>query len=68
MAQRADPPPTCAQGIGFPLGADGRFSAARKPQYPHLMEGLWGTAIRLAVRDPGSPQAPLFPRARRHPA
>jgi len=32
------------------------------------MEGLWGTAIRLAVRDPGSPQAPLFARARRHPA
>ncbi len=24
------------------------------------MEGLWGTAIRLAVRDPSSPQAPLF--------
>jgi hypothetical protein len=32
------------------------------------MEGLKGTAIRLAVRDPGCPQAPVFARARRHPA
>ena len=30
-----------------------------------LMEGLRGTAIRLAVRDPGCPQAPVLPRARR---
>jgi len=32
------------------------------------MEGLCGTAIRLAVRDPGCPQAPVFARARRLPA
>ena len=32
------------------------------------MEGLKGTAIRLAVRDPSCPQAPVLPRARRHPA
>ena len=32
-----------------------------------LMEGLWGTAIRSAVRDPSCPQAPVLPRARRHP-
>jgi hypothetical protein len=30
-----------------------------------LMEGLKGTAIRLAVRDPGFPQAPVCDRARR---
>jgi len=29
------------------------------------MEGLKGTAIRLAVRDPGCPQAPVLARARR---
>jgi hypothetical protein len=33
-----------------------------------LMEGLKGTAIRLAVRDPGCPQAPVLARARRLPA
>jgi len=33
-----------------------------------LMEGLEGTAIRLAVRDPSCPQAPVLPRARRLPA
>jgi hypothetical protein len=32
------------------------------------MEGLKGTAIRLAVRDPGCPQAPVLARARRLPA
>src|SRR6516162_8767401 len=32
------------------------------------MEGLKGTAIRSAVRDPGSPQAPVPARARRLPA
>ena len=32
------------------------------------MEGLKGTAIRLAVRDPGCPQAPVLTRARRLPA
>jgi hypothetical protein len=32
------------------------------------MEGLKGTAIRLAVRDPGSPLAPVLARARRLPA
>ena len=32
------------------------------------MEGLKGTAIRLAVRDPGCPQAPVPARARRLPA
>ena len=32
------------------------------------MEGLKGTAIRLAVRDPSCPQAPVLPGARRHPA
>src|SRR5882724_12644950 len=31
-----------------------------------LMEGLTGTAIRLAVRDPSCPQAPVLDRARRH--
>jgi len=31
------------------------------------MEGLWGTAIRSAVRDPSCPQAPVLPGARRHP-
>jgi len=29
------------------------------------MEGLQGTAIRWAVRDPGCPQAPVLDRARR---
>ena len=29
------------------------------------MEGLKGTAIRLAVRDPGCPRAPVLARARR---
>lgn len=32
------------------------------------MEGLKGTAIRLAVRDPGCPRAPVLARARRLPA
>src|SRR4029077_15825569 len=31
-----------------------------------LMEGLTGTAIRSAVRNPGCPQAPVLDRARRH--
>jgi len=29
------------------------------------MEGLGGTAIRWAVRDPSCPQAPVLPGARR---
>jgi hypothetical protein len=33
-----------------------------------LMEGLEGTAIRLAVRDPSCPQAPVLAGARRLPA
>ena len=33
-----------------------------------LMEGLKGTAIRSAVRNPSCPQAPVLPGARRHPA
>src|SRR5260370_31689752 len=32
------------------------------------MEGLKGTAIRSAVRNPGCPQAPVLSGARRHPA
>jgi hypothetical protein len=32
------------------------------------MEGLKGTAIRSAVRNPSCPQAPVLPGARRHPA
>ena len=31
------------------------------------MEGLEGTAIRLAVRDPSCPQAPVLARSRRNP-
>src|SRR5512135_340754 len=32
-----------------------------------LMEGLEGTAIRLAVRAPSCPQAPVLARSRRNP-
>jgi hypothetical protein len=42
-----------------------RTGLSRAGHARSLMEGLKGTAIRLAVRDPSCPQAPVLPRARR---
>ena len=42
-----------------------RAGPSRAGHARSLMEGLKGTAIRLAVRDPGCPQAPVLDGARR---
>ena len=42
-----------------------RAGPSRAGHARSLMEGLRGTAIRSAVRDPSCPQAPVFARARR---
>jgi hypothetical protein len=55
-------PPSCPSSAAVRAG-QGRAGHARS-----LMEGLCGTAIRLAVRGPGCPQAPVLARARRLPA
>ena len=41
-----------------------RAGLSRAGHARSLMDGLEGTAIRLAVRDPGCPQAPVLARAR----
>ncbi len=51
-----------------PQSAAVRAGQGRAGHARSLMEGLKGTAIRLAVRDPGCPQAPVLARARRLPA
>ena len=52
----------------FPLVSRSSLWPGRAGHARSLMEGLKGTAIRLAVRDPGSPLAPVLARARRLPA
>jgi len=42
-----------------------RAGPSRAGHARSLMEGLNGTAIRSAVRDPSCPQAPVLPRAQR---
>ena len=49
----------------FPYAAAVRAGPGRAGHARSLMEGLKGTAIRLAVRNPGCPQAPVLARARR---
>ena len=51
-----------------PYPAAVRAGQGRAGHARSLMEGLKGTAIRLAVRDPGCPQAPVLARARWLPA
>jgi hypothetical protein len=53
-------PPFSSMGLCCPRWPDAARGHARS-----LMEGLWGTAIRSAVRDPSCPQAPVLPGARR---
>jgi hypothetical protein len=51
-------------GCSVPLdGFAVRAGLSREGHARSLMEGLEGTAIRSAVRDPSCPQAPVWPRA-----